>query len=214
MDYRKPRNVRVPISVRVTYDYHNAYIFGYSKDISKCGIFIQTDKPVAMGGRVMVQFTLPETSHIIKCEGRVSRVFASDLKEAAGQLNGMGVAFSKISTVDEKEIATFITEHWANDGPTNASVSPPKTKTPPKVSPPELPEQDAIRNALMPYVNGRVAIKETLFVLESLEGDHLVLRNDDQMHTFIWFASIGEILPNKAGIPEIIVKPRQADSDW
>lgn len=76
-----------------------------------------------------------------------------------------------------------------------------------------MPDQDEIRNALLPYVNGKVSIKETLFVLESLEGDHLVLRTDDEMHTFIWFSSIGDILPNNGGIPEIIVKPRQADQD-
>lgn len=132
MEYRKPRNVRVPVSLRVTYDYNNAYLFGYSKDISKCGIFIQTDKPVALGGRVMVQFTLPENQHIIKCEGRVSRISSSDLKAAASQPKGMGIAFSKISTMDKKEIARFITDHWAKDGPASTSVSPPKTKNLPK----------------------------------------------------------------------------------
>ena len=64
------------------------------------------------------------------------------------------------------------------------------------------------RERLRTYVDGQVSIKDQLFFLESLEEDHLVLRDEDQMHTFIWFTSIKDVAKRADGPPEIIMNPR------
>jgi len=64
------------------------------------------------------------------------------------------------------------------------------------------------RERLRAYVDGHVTIKERRFVLESLEEDHQVLRDEDQMHTFIWFTSIKDVAEGQGAPPEIIMNPR------
>ncbi|MBI3605032.1 MAG: hypothetical protein HY202_03280 [Nitrospirae bacterium] len=62
---------------------------------------------------------------------------------------------------------------------------------------------------LKPYTGRLITLKDQTFTLESVEEDHLVLRNEDQMHTFIWYTSIESILENLGGYPEIVLSPRQ-----
>jgi hypothetical protein len=63
---------------------------------------------------------------------------------------------------------------------------------------------------LRPYVDGPITIKEKVFTLESLEEDHLVLRDEDSMHTFIWFSSIQSVTEAPPTPPEIILFPRKS----
>jgi hypothetical protein len=68
-------------------------------------------------------------------------------------------------------------------------------------------------NKLKTYTGGSIILKDQTFTLESVEEDHLVLRNEDQMHTFIWYTSIESILENSGGYPEIVLSPRQKTGD-
>ncbi len=58
---------------------------------------------------------------------------------------------------------------------------------------------------LKPYAGRLITLKDQIFTLESVEEDHLVLRNEDQMHTFIWFSSIQSVREVPGGPPEIIL---------
>jgi hypothetical protein len=63
---------------------------------------------------------------------------------------------------------------------------------------------------LRPYVNGSVTINEKFFTLESVEEDHLVLRDEDSMHTIVWFSSIRSVTEAPPNPPEIILFPRKS----
>jgi hypothetical protein len=63
---------------------------------------------------------------------------------------------------------------------------------------------------LRPYVNGSVTINEKFFTLESVEEDHLVLRDEDSMHTIVWFSSIRSVTEPPPNPPEIILFPRKS----
>lgn len=67
-----------------------------------------------------------------------------------------------------------------------------------------------LNTQLRPYVDGPVKVKEKVFTLESLEEDHLVLRDEDGMHTFIWFSSIQMVTKTTPAPPEIILVPRKS----
>ncbi len=66
---------------------------------------------------------------------------------------------------------------------------------------------------LKTYTGRSIILKDQTFTLESVEEDHLVLRNEDQMHTFIWYTSIESILEKPGGYPEILLSPRQKTGD-
>ena len=60
---------------------------------------------------------------------------------------------------------------------------------------------------LKPYLDGQVRIKQKVFVVESVEHDHLVLRDEDSMHTVLWFSSIQTVNEALLTVPEIILLP-------
>ena len=98
--------------VRVSYSYKGAYLFGYTKDMSRGGIFIQTDHVINVGTRMLLQFSLPDHSQIIKAEGRVIWVVPSynDKKERGErtQIHGMGIEFLKMGVEDQSLIRRFV----------------------------------------------------------------------------------------------------------
>lgn len=59
---------------------------------------------------------------------------------------------------------------------------------------------------LRPYIDGTVSMKGNNFTLESVEEDHLVLRDEDSMHTMVWYSSIQSIKEKETSPPEIILR--------
>jgi hypothetical protein len=61
---------------------------------------------------------------------------------------------------------------------------------------------------LRPHIDGKVSIKGKEFTLESVEEDHLVLRDEDSMHTMVWYTSIQSVREGESTTPEIILLAR------
>ncbi|MFI5303407.1 MAG: hypothetical protein ACHQYP_01315 [Nitrospiria bacterium] len=51
------------------------------------------------------------------------------------------------------------------------------------------------------------------FILESVEEDHLVLRDEDAMHTVVWLSSIQSIKEEPLNSPEIVLFPISKSCD-
>jgi len=68
---------------------------------------------------------------------------------------------------------------------------------------------------LKPHLNGKIKINMRAFILESVEEDHLVLRDEDAMHTVVWFSSIQSIEEDPLNSPEIVLFPicKSCDQD-
>jgi uncharacterized protein (TIGR02266 family) len=97
----KRRFPRVPTSLQVSFENFKGIFFEYTHDVSRTGVFIEMDKPLAVGTRLRLSFSLPPPyDHTIMAFGRVVRV-AQPTAERPG---GMGVNFI---CLDEKSAAVI-----------------------------------------------------------------------------------------------------------
>ena len=63
-----------------------------------------------------------------------------------------------------------------------------------------------LQTKLKPYVGGQIMIKDQVLTLESVEEDHLVLMDEDSLHSFIQLTSVKEVQEVPGEIPKIILK--------
>lgn len=80
-------SVRMPIELRVEYRRMNAFFADYTKNISRGGTFIRTDKPLQVGTRFRFLLSVPEKEEPFALEGEV--VWCRD----EGEEPGMGIRF-------------------------------------------------------------------------------------------------------------------------
>ena len=97
----KRRFARVPTSLQVSFENFRGIFFEYTHDISRSGVFIEMDKPLPVGTRLRLSFSLPPPySHPIMAFGRVVRV----AQPSADRPGGMGINFI---CLDEKSAAVI-----------------------------------------------------------------------------------------------------------
>src|SRR5688572_25461880 len=95
MDSGDRRDPRLPISLRVQYRTQGAFLVAYSVNLSKGGIFLETQRPLEIGARVSLAFQVPGLG-ALEVEGIVAWVRVGS---ADGLPDGMGVQFEAL---DEK----------------------------------------------------------------------------------------------------------------
>ena len=88
----KRMSVRKPCNIPVNYATQNRIYLDYIKNISKSGIFIETDKPLIVGEEILISFNMPGYDRPIKIKGEII------------QANGLGVG------VEYKEISPYIAQ--------------------------------------------------------------------------------------------------------
>lgn len=104
----KRRYLRSPILVTKVKAEHNGKVFfGYAKNVSKVGIFIQTINPKDEGERFKLEFQLPDDDETIICVAEV--VWKRSYHPSEEYEPGMGLKFIDLS----EEISGKIDE-WAN----------------------------------------------------------------------------------------------------
>ena len=105
------RYFRVP-SRGLPVDYPGREILLASRitNISNNGVFICTRSPFAKGSRVQISFRLPEVDHLItaSCVVKWSTASSPTKRPPDYELEGMGLAFSKISRRDRRAIQDYI----------------------------------------------------------------------------------------------------------
>ena len=99
--------------LRILVDYSNseAYLFDYSTDLSKGGIFVKTDRPLPVGTKVQLKFTFPDSIELFETTGEV--MWINDPKkypknQEKNDLVGMGVRFINLAARNKKLIEDFI----------------------------------------------------------------------------------------------------------
>ncbi len=65
------KHPRAPIELRVDYKKLNSFFADYTKNISKGGTFIKTDKPLAIGTRFLFKLTVPHQTAAFELLGEV-----------------------------------------------------------------------------------------------------------------------------------------------
>jgi type IV pilus assembly protein PilZ len=96
------RYPRAPIELRVDYKKLNSFFADYTKNISKGGTFIKTDKPLAVGTRFLFKLTIPRHEPPFELLGEVV------WSKPEGEDPGMGIQFIYADEVQQQEFEAIV----------------------------------------------------------------------------------------------------------
>ncbi len=83
---------RTAIELAVEYKRINTFFSDYTKNISRGGTFIRTDKPLGIGTEFVFALTVPNLAEPLRLRGRVKWVIPPE-SAAPGSPPGMGIEF-------------------------------------------------------------------------------------------------------------------------
>ncbi|MDB4944167.1 MAG: hypothetical protein JWP97_3701 [Labilithrix sp.] len=86
-----PRDERAPITLRVDYKRLNTFFADYTKNISKGGTFVRTERPLEVGTEFMFVLSLPE-GVTLDLKG-VVRWVVTEAAATSDKPAGMGIEF-------------------------------------------------------------------------------------------------------------------------
>jgi type IV pilus assembly protein PilZ len=96
-DKERRRELRAPIELKVEYKRLNTFFYDYTKNISKGGTFIKTDRPLEVGTMFLFQLRVPVAPNPIELRGEVRWVVRPGEPPAppipADHEAGMGIRF-------------------------------------------------------------------------------------------------------------------------
>ena len=86
------RNPRAPIELRVEYKRLNTFFADYTKNISRGGTFISTEKPLPIGTEFVFALGVPGMAEPLRLRGKV--IWITETHDATkGNPAGMGIEF-------------------------------------------------------------------------------------------------------------------------
>jgi type IV pilus assembly protein PilZ len=100
-DRRKEQ--RTPIELRVEYKRLNSFFADYTKNISKGGTFICTDRPLPIGTEFLFKLIVPTLEKPLSIKGRVHWIVTPE-NATEEQAAGMGIGFLYDSESERKLI--------------------------------------------------------------------------------------------------------------
>ena len=96
-DDDRRRAARAPIELKVEYKRLNTFFYDYTKNISKGGTFIKTERPLDIGTIFLFKLMVPAQSEPLALRGEVRWVVKEGQplppQVAAGHEAGMGIRF-------------------------------------------------------------------------------------------------------------------------
>ena len=102
---------RAPITLRVDYKRLNTFFADYTRNISKGGTFIRTNKPLEVGTEFVFVLSLPSTkddgTNELELTGEVKWVVRED--EATNERPaGMGIQFVFVDDSERRKVSEFV----------------------------------------------------------------------------------------------------------
>ena len=94
---------RVPIQLRVAYERLNSFFADYTKNISRGGTFIRTNRPLPVGTDFVFHLALPGADEPLNLKGRVQWIVTPE-NATDDQEPGMGIGFLYDSEADRQRI--------------------------------------------------------------------------------------------------------------
>jgi type IV pilus assembly protein PilZ len=91
-DDERRRGLRAPIELKVEYKRLNTFFADYTKNISRGGSFIATDKPLPVGTEFVFALGVPSMPEPLRLRGKVIWVTPS-AEATKGNPAGMGIEF-------------------------------------------------------------------------------------------------------------------------
>src|SRR4029077_8035788 len=99
---------RAPIELRVEYKRLNSFFADYTKNISRGGTFIGTDKPLEVGTDFLFKLGVPNLPEPLVLKGKVQWIITPDQAEADGRDAGMGIGFVFDSELEREQVETTV----------------------------------------------------------------------------------------------------------
>ena len=100
---------RLPAKVRVEYVHIEDFLVDYTSNHTIGGMFIKTDRPLAVGTHFLLRFQLPGGGPPLQAEAQVR--WTLPVEVAAPMTPGMGVRFSRLSGADRSKVERLL-ENW------------------------------------------------------------------------------------------------------
>jgi type IV pilus assembly protein PilZ len=117
-DNERRQAARAPIELKVEYKRLNTFFYDYTKNISKGGTFIKTDKPLEIGTIFLFKLMLPAQTEPLALRGEVRWVVkeGEPLPPQAGESHepGMGIKFV-YDTPEQRQELEHIVERMMVD---------------------------------------------------------------------------------------------------
>ena len=101
------RDIRAPIELRVEYKRLNTFFADYTKNISRGGTFIATERPLDIGTEFIFALGLPTLPEPLRLRGRV---MWTTMPEEASKANpaGMGIEFQYKNDSERRELEKVV----------------------------------------------------------------------------------------------------------
>jgi type IV pilus assembly protein PilZ len=98
---------RLPIELKVEYKRLNSFFADYTRNISRGGTFIRTQKPLDIGTEFLFRMKVPKLDDALVLKGRVQWVVTPD-NATDDQEPGMGIGFIYESEADSERIRKIV----------------------------------------------------------------------------------------------------------
>jgi len=101
------KDPRFDVNIKVDYSTKGMFISNRVTNLSKGGLFIQTEDPLPIQSRIHLTFTLPDFNIRIEATGKVAWIF--DIRKGTTNvIAGMGIMFTDLSEQHKELIEDYI----------------------------------------------------------------------------------------------------------
>ncbi len=100
---------RAPIALKVEYKRLNSFFADYTRNISKGGTFIRTERPLPIGTEFHFELTIPRLSEPLRLRGKVQWIVMPHVTDADTE-PGMGIGFIYDSEAERERIEGVVEE--------------------------------------------------------------------------------------------------------
>lgn len=100
---------RAPIALKVEYKRLNSFFADYTRNISKGGTFIRTERPLPIGTEFHFELTIPNLSEPLRLRGKVQWIVMPDLADSETE-PGMGIGFIYDTEAERERIEATVEE--------------------------------------------------------------------------------------------------------
>jgi type IV pilus assembly protein PilZ len=103
------KDSRFNVNIKVDYSTQGMFVSNYVTNLSKGGVFIQTDDPLPLQSQINLTFTLPEFNIKIEAKGKVTWTY--DIKKGTSTIiPGMGIRFTDLTAKHKALIGDYISK--------------------------------------------------------------------------------------------------------
>lgn len=108
------RDIRVPVRFQVRWKNVEEFAIDFAKDISKGGLFLETDRDLLPGSPVLISIELPDTTISVSIGARVVYRRSTEEAQKRGLSRGLGLQFFDMNPGTLEHLEAFIRERMEN----------------------------------------------------------------------------------------------------